>query len=113
PWFAGAVGDEGGLSIAASEVDGVEGFADGADLVYLDQNAVGDVLVDSLLQELDVGDEEVVANELNLVADLFRQVRPAFPIVFGEAVFERDDRIIIRPLRPEADHLVGTLRRFI
>jgi len=111
--FAGAVGDDAGVSVAAGEVDGVEGFADGADLVDFDQNAVGDVLVDSLLQEFDVGDEEVVADQLDFVAEFFGQVRPAVPVVLGKAVLERDAGIVVHPLGVEADHVVGSLYGFV
>ena len=59
----------GGVAEAAGELDGLEGFGDGADLVDLDEDGVGDLLFDSLLEAGGVGDEEVVADELNLVAD--------------------------------------------
>src|ERR1019366_9168466 len=32
---------------------------------------------------------------------------PAFPIVLGHAVFERNDRILLYPFRPELHHLLG------
>ena len=46
--FAGAVGDDGGVAVAAGQVDGFEGFADRADLVDFDQDGVGDSLLDAL-----------------------------------------------------------------
>ena len=43
-----------------------------ADLVHLDQQRVRRPLVDAALQPLDVGDEQVVADDLDLVAELAR-----------------------------------------
>src|ERR1700746_2193256 len=98
-----------GVAVAGGEIDGVEGFADSADLVDFDQNRVGYTLVDSFLQKLNVGDENIVAYQLNFSAQFFGQVLPAIPVFFGEAVFERDDGIIVGPFQPEPDHLVGTV----
>ena len=65
------------------------------------------------MQEGDIGDEQIVAHELNLAAKFFGQVLPAVPITLGQAVLKRNDGIVFRPLRPEADHIVRALRRFI
>ncbi len=54
---------------ALGHLHGVEGLGQGADLVDLHQDAVGDRLVDPLLEPLGVGDEQVVADELAGVAD--------------------------------------------
>ena len=99
--------DDGGVAEAAAELDGFEGLGDGADLVDLDEDGVGDLLLDSLLQALGVGDEEVVADELDLGADEVGELAPAGPVVFGETVFERDDGVLAGPgLSVEVDHLV-------
>ena len=89
-----------GVAVAAAELDGFEGLGDGADLVDLDQDGVGDLLLDALLQALGVGDEEVVADELDCVADVFGEELPAVPVVFGEAVFDGDDGVLLRPSLP-------------
>ncbi len=47
-------------------VDGGEGFGQRADLVGLDENRVGDVLVDAFGENPGVRDEQVVADELQL-----------------------------------------------
>ena len=96
-----------GVAVAAGEFDGFEGFGDGADLVDLDEDGVGDLLLDALLEALGVGDEEVVADELDLVADVFGEVLPAVPVVFGEAVFDGDDGVLVDPVLPEGGHLFG------
>jgi hypothetical protein len=45
--FAGAVRDDGVVAGFAGELDGVDGFGDGADLIQLDKNGVGDAFVDA------------------------------------------------------------------
>jgi hypothetical protein len=55
----------------------VEGLGERADLVDLDQDRVGDALVDAAGQALGVGDEQVVADELHPVAE--RAVSSAQP----------------------------------
>ena len=54
------------------EVDGVEGLGERPDLVDLDQQRVGLAAGDAAAEALDVGDEQVVADELGLVAELRR-----------------------------------------
>jgi len=57
-------------------------------------------------KKLDVGDEHVVAHELDLVAEGVGQFLPGFPVVLGAAVLDGDDRIFRDELPVELDHLV-------
>jgi hypothetical protein len=59
------------------------------------------------LRNCGVGDEEVVADELHAVADGVGELLPGHPVVFGAAVFDRDDRIFRGELAVELDHLVA------
>ena len=47
---------------------------DGADLVHLDEDGIGDALFDAPLQALGVGDEEIVADELDALAHHLGQI---------------------------------------
>ena len=58
-------------------------------------------------RRVDVGDEEIVADELHFGADLLRDQFPARPIVFRHAVFDRDDRIF----GGELGEIIGLLLR--
>ena len=49
-------------------------------------------------QDLRVGDEHVVADELDRVAERLREHLPALPVAFGEAVLDRDDRVLPQPV---------------
>ena len=84
----------------ARHFDGRDRLAQGADLVQLDQHGVGRLFLDAALDALDVGDEEVVADQLDLVADLAVQELPAVPVVLGQAVLQDDDAGIFSPSRP-------------
>ncbi len=99
--LAAAVADDAGVAEAAGQLDGFEGLADRADLVDLDEDGVGDLLLDSLLEALGIGDEEIVAYELDLVAEDLGEVCPAVPVVFGQAVFDADDGVLVDPGLPE------------
>ena len=46
-----------------------------------------------LLEELDVGDEDIVADELDLGAEFVGERFPILPIAFRAAVFDADDGI--------------------
>src|SRR5262249_25881545 len=64
-------------------------------------------LFNAALQALRVGDKEIVADKLNLAAELVGKSAPAFPVVFGKAVFDGNDGILADPGVPEVDHLVA------
>ena len=57
-----------GIARALGHVDGGERLGQRADLVGLDEDGVGDVLVDPALQYLGVGDEQIIADELHAAA---------------------------------------------
>src|SRR5208282_1213814 len=105
--FAAAVADDGGVTVAASQLDGVERLRQRADLVHLDEDAVGRILGYAFPQARCVGDKEVVAHQLHLVAQLARQLLPAGPVVLGQAVLEGSNRPAGAKLLPQVDHLVG------
>ena len=91
--------------------DRVERFGDRADLIQLHQQRVADPVGDPPLQDLGVGDEHIVADQLHAIAERARQRLPAVPVAFGEPVFDRHDRVLPHPVAPEIDHLRGRPRR--
>src|SRR5262249_36262378 len=80
------------------EVDRRQRLAEGADLVHLDEDRVRDPGLDPALEALRARDEEVVADELELRSERLRVRAPAVPVVLGEAVLDRDERVLRRPL---------------
>ena len=89
------------------QLDGLERLGQGSDLVELDQNGVGDAQVDATAEELGVGDEHVVADQLDAIPELGGQVCPTIPVLFRHAVLDGDDRVPIAQLHP----VVGELGR--
>jgi hypothetical protein len=63
--------------------------------------------LDALGEVAGVGHEEIVADELDLVADGRRLSLPAVPVVFVEAVLDAHDRVLLDHLGPEVDQLVA------
>src|SRR3546814_1945269 len=59
--------------------DRFQGFGERADLVDLDQDRVAHAALDAFLEDARVGDEQVVADQLHLLAKARGQLRPAIP----------------------------------
>src|SRR5690606_22000776 len=57
-----------------------------------------DTQLNPFLQDLGVGYKQIVTNQLDLVAQLLAQNAPAVPIVFGHAVFDGDDGVLVAPV---------------
>ncbi len=105
--FTAAMAGNAAVAIAMGQLNRLNRFGQRSDLVDLDQDAVGDAFVDAALQSCRVGDEQVVADQLNLVATFVGQHFPAVPVVFAAAVFDRADRILVSPVGQEVDHRAG------
>ena len=110
--------NNGVVSGFARKFDRVNGFGDAADLIELDENRVGNAFLDAAGEAFGVGDEEVVADELNFLlgrfcADRIGERFPSGPIVFGHAVFDGDDGIFFNPVGPVSGHLLGRLFGFV
>ena len=68
------------------------------------EDRVGDAAFDPVAQPVGVGHEQVVADELDAVAELARQAPPGVPVVLGAPILDRHHRIAVDDLRPEARH---------
>ena len=79
--------------MTVGHLNGVEGLGEGTDLVDLDEDGVGGTHLDAFLQELHVGDEEVVAHELAAIADALGEFHPVVPVVLVQSVFDGVDRV--------------------
>src|SRR5690554_1468459 len=105
--LAGAMADYAGIAGARRQIDGIERLGDRADLVDLDENGVGDALVNAAPKALGIGDKEVVAHKLNRVAKHLGQRAPALPVILIQAVFDADNRVLLDQLNIEGDELRG------
>ncbi len=89
-------------------LDGFQGLGErAAILVDLDQDGVGDLPVDAFLQDLRVGDEQVIAHELYPAGELVGEPLPAVPVALGHSVLDGDDGVA----RGKAGKVIGEARR--
>ncbi len=75
------------------DFDGFQRFAQRADLVDFDEDGVGRAFRDATAQAFGVGDEDIVADDLDGLAQRLGHQPPAFPVVFRAAILDRGDRI--------------------
>src|SRR5215208_5752050 len=108
--LAGAVADHGGPAGALGRLHGLKRLGERADLVELDQDGVGGALGDAAPEAGGVGDEEVVADELDALAEAAGEGGPAGPVVLGHAVLDADDGEARAPVLPEGGHLLARER---
>ena len=75
----------------AAERDRLDRLGDGADLVQFDQDRVRRLFLDAASDEFGVGDENVVADDLDALTLHRGLVSKSLPVVFIEPVLDRDD----------------------
>ena len=76
-----------------SHLDSIQSLSKRANLVHLDKDRVGSTHFDALLQELHVGNKEVITNQLATVADGSCKLHPVVPIILVKTVLDGIDRI--------------------
>lgn len=89
-----AVGHHHAPSRALRHVRGLDGLGDGTDLVHLQQERVAQLLVDTGLDALRVGDEEIVTDDLNVLAHALGHLDVAGEVVLIERILNRDDGVV-------------------
>ena len=72
---------------------GLDGLSDGTDLVDLEEESVARLLLDGLLDELGVGDCQIITDDLE-VGGLV-EVRPGLPVILSEGVLDGDDGVLL------------------
>src|SRR5579875_2669529 len=92
--------DHSAVAGAARKLDRRKRLGQRPDLVDLDQDRVCDAALDALLQACDVRDEEIIAHQLDAVAEGARELLPSPPIILRHAILDRDDRIATGKLLP-------------
>lgn len=75
-------------------LDCSQSFGQRTDLVEFDQDGVSDTFFDTFFQDLGVGYEQVVTNQLDFVAQNFGLVCETIPVRFVQTVFDGNDRIL-------------------
>ncbi len=88
----------------AGQRSGLGGLGQGADLVHFEQERVGGACAHRPPDALGVGAEQVVAEDQGAAGQALLELRPMAPIVFGQAVFQADDRVAFDQVGQEGDH---------
>lgn len=88
-------------------IHGVQRLGQGADLVDLDQDGIGQALAYARGQTARIGHEQVIAHQLNAITQTVRQQLPAIEVVLGATVLDRDDGEALDQIGQVADHAVG------
>lgn len=76
--LAGSVGDHRAISRMLGHLHCIQGFREGSDLIYLDEDGIGDFKLNTAAQTFDIGDKQIISHKLDLFSQMFRQVFPAF-----------------------------------
>ena len=97
----------GGIAGAVGHLDGIQRLGEGADLIDLDEHGIGHLLAQAGADARHVGDEQVVAHQLDLVAQGLGEHFPALPVVFAHAVLDGDDGILLHEALPHIHHLLA------
>jgi len=90
-------------------VNSVDGLSHGAYLIELDQGGVAALLGNGALDVDWIGHQQVVADNLNVLAQNGRLAAKALPVVLRETILERYDRKAIDPTRIHGGHFVRAL----
>src|ERR1700712_2606987 len=86
--LSGAVRDHRRVAGVAGDPDRLQGLAQGADLVDLDEDRVAYSELDPAPQALGIGDEEVIADQLDAIAEGLSQELPAVPVLLVHPVLD-------------------------
>ena len=103
------MGHHAAVVVVLSQLHSVGSLREGTDLVNLNQQGVRSLLFDAFLQASRVGDEEVVADDLDLVADLSGELGVALPVVFLQRILDGHDRVVLDELLVDLDHILGAV----
>ncbi len=92
--FARTVRDDSGVASVFRHFDRSQSFGQGTDLVEFDQDGVNDAFLDTFFQDLGVGYEQIVTNQLDFVAQNFSLVCETSPVRLVQTIFDGNDRVL-------------------
>jgi len=100
------MGDDSRVACALGHVDGLYCLGDCANLIEFDENRVAGTHFDAFGEALGICDEEVVANNLDFIAQCFGEFDIAFPVVLIETIFDGYYGVFIDPVCVKLNHLI-------
>src|SRR5438105_11994202 len=103
--LAAAMADHRRVRVRRRERHRFESLAQRSDLIRLHQERVRHTALEALAQTYEIGDEDIVANQLDAIAEPLREQAPTVPVVLGHPSLDGDDRVAVAPVLPESDEL--------
>ena len=85
-------------------------FGERADLVEFDEDRIGNALVNAAFKPHRIGDEQVVAHQLDFVSHSLCHCLPAIPVVFAQTVLNGINGIMGNQIFVVFDHVAGRQR---
>ena len=102
--LAGAVGDHDTPAVGVRVLGSLDGLGKGSDLVDLEEERIGRLELDGLLDAERVGDGQVVSNDLDVLGLI--EVAPGLPVVLGEGILDRDNGVLLGEVSVELGKLL-------
>ena len=101
-----------------SHLNSLKSLRHRTNLIQLNQDGVTAAHLNTLGQTLCIGNEQVVADQLYLVAQTGGQLLPAFPVFLIQTILDGDNRILLTKVSPVLDELLccklcASLRQFV
>ena len=93
--LTGAVRDHDAPASPLGHVAGLDGLSDRADLINLEQEGIAELLVNTGLDALGVGNEEIITDNLDTVTDLLGHLNIGGEVVLVEGILNGDDRVVL------------------
>ncbi|CCK08265.1 phosphopyruvate hydratase [Cronobacter sakazakii 696] len=97
--------DDSGVASVFRHFDRSQSFGQRTDLVEFDQDGVSDAFLDAFFQDFGVGNEQVVAHQLDFVAQHFGLVCKTIPVRLVQTVFDGNDRVLFGQVFQEVGEL--------
>ncbi len=79
--FARSVRNVAPVPVCVGQAHASECFSHRPNLIRLNQNAVGDCLIDAFLNEARIGAEDIITHQFDAVADATSQFGPPIPVI--------------------------------
>jgi len=106
--FSTAVGDHNTPASSLGHVRGFDGLSDGTDLVDLKEEGVAELLVNSGLYALRVGDEKIVANNLDALVETLGHLDVGAEVVLVEGIFNGNDGVVRGEVVVDVEEGIGS-----
>mmetsp|Transcript_35776 Transcript_35776/g.82841 ORF Transcript_35776/g.82841 Transcript_35776/m.82841 type:complete len:509 (-) Transcript_35776:20-1546(-) len=92
--LARTVGGHDAPAVLLGELNGIDRLGDGANLVHLEEEAVGGLRLDRLLDLGRVGHGQIITNDLHINTKLGSDLRPVSPVILIERILNRHNRVL-------------------